>query len=430
MTRSRFEAINAFFHVVTPQDEAANGSDPLKKVRKFYDAVKAKCLELYQPLQQLSVDERMVKSKARTHFRQFIRNKPTKWGFKFWVLADSTGFTSDCSLYCEKQRGRSISDNGLAFDVVTDILHAFDYQGYSVYFDNWYTSPTLLHALKEKKFSATGTLRTNRRGIPSSVLEMKAALSRADVPRGTGYYIRDSDDVYVCWRDNNCVCVMSNEHPGHSEGTARRAAKTSTGAYQTADVPLPATVKYYNQFMGGVDKSDQLISYHRILRQTKKYWKTIFYHLLEICITNSAILHKWHCMEDGKKAPTVNSFRDDVVLAIIDKFGDSSQTCAITDDFTPRHSSTAIKEQWKICVVCHKKCSRYCPDCPFGPGLCQTAKRQCHDEWHSTKYAANRSSWFASKKQRLLLHRRLQSLGKRVGRPIGSSTRKYFKVRH
>ena len=162
MTRSRFEAINAFFHVVTPQDEAANSSDPLKKVRKFYDAVKAKCLELYQPLQQLSVDERMVKSKARTHFRQFIRNKPTKWGFKFWVLADSTGFTSDCSLYCGKQRGRPISDNGLAFDVVTDILHAFDYQGYSVYFDNWSTSPTLRHALKEKKFSATGTLRTNR----------------------------------------------------------------------------------------------------------------------------------------------------------------------------------------------------------------------------------------------------------------------------
>ena len=276
MTRSRFEAINAFFHVVTPQDEAANSSDPLKKVRKFYDAVKAKCLELYQPLQQLSVDERMVKSKARTHFRQFIRNKPTKWGFKFWVLADSTGFTSDCSLYCGKQRGRPISDNGLAFDVVTDILHTFDYQGYSVYFDNLYTSPTLLHALKEKKFSATGTLRTNRRGIPSSVLAMKVALSRADVPRGTGYYIRDSDDLYVCWRDNNCVCIMSNEHPGHSEGMARRAAKTSTGAYQTADVPLPATVKYYNQFMGGVDKSDQLISYHRILRQTKKYWKTIF----------------------------------------------------------------------------------------------------------------------------------------------------------
>lgn len=99
MSRNRFEAINAFFHIVTPQEELANANDPLRKVKTFYDVVKAKCLELYQPLQQLSVDERMVKSKARTHFRQFIRNKPTKWGFKFWVLADSTGYTSDCDLY-------------------------------------------------------------------------------------------------------------------------------------------------------------------------------------------------------------------------------------------------------------------------------------------------------------------------------------------
>lgn len=98
MTRSRFEAINAFFHIVTPQEEAANGNDPLKKVQTFYDAVKAKCMELYQPLQQLSADEGIVKPKGRTHFHQFICNKPMKCGFKFWVLADSTGLTSDCSL--------------------------------------------------------------------------------------------------------------------------------------------------------------------------------------------------------------------------------------------------------------------------------------------------------------------------------------------
>ena len=72
--------------------------------------------------------------------------------------------------------------------------------------------------------------------------------------------------------------------------------------------------------------------------------------------------------------------------------------------------------------ICHKKCSRYCPDCPFGPGLCQTVKRQCHDEWHSTKFATNCSSWFSTKKQRLLLHWRLQPLGKHVGRPAGSGS--------
>ena len=239
MTRNCFEAINTYFHIVTPREEAANGNEPLKKVRRFYDAVKAKCLELYQPLQQLSVDERMVKSKARTHFRQCIRNKPTKSGFKFWVLADSTGFTSDCSLYCGKQRG-----NGLAFDVVTDILHAFDHQGYSVYFDIWYTSPALLQALKDKKVSATGTLCTNRRGIPRSVLQLKAALSRKDAPRGTGYDIGDSADVYVCWQLTKeratYLCTNSRTIDSHCAVRPFRECHPSSA---TLGIQLPEAAK-------------------------------------------------------------------------------------------------------------------------------------------------------------------------------------------
>ena len=38
------------------------------------------------------------------------------------------------------------------------------------------------------------------------------------------------------------------------------------------DVPFTSVVKEYNTFMGGVDKSYQVISYHHMTRQTKKYW--------------------------------------------------------------------------------------------------------------------------------------------------------------
>ena len=433
MTRNRFEAINTFFHVATPQEEASNPNDPLKKVRSFNDHVKKRCSELYQPLKQLSVDERMVKSKARTHFRQYIRNKPTKWGFKYWVLADPTGFTSDFNLYCGR-RGGTVSENGLAYDVVTELLLPYHDQGYSVFFDNLYTSPTLLHALKRKHITATGTLRTNRQGIPRSVHDLKDALSRSDVPRGTGFYICDQDDIYVCWRDNNCVCVMSNEYPGHQDGTVQRSGKNSQGVCQVVDVPLPSAIKHYNLFMGGVDKSDQLISYHCILRQTKKYWKTLFYHLLEICITNAAVLNKWMCMESGSKAPTMNEFRDDVVMAIIEQFGGSVRSQILAEDFVVRHGSTPIPEKGKHkkCAVCHKLASRYCPDCPFGPALCQTSKRDCHQTWHTSSYSAPRTAWFAAKKRRterpsVILH---SSRKRAVGRPMGSKKKRRSRVRN
>ena len=184
MSRNWFEAISAFFHVVTSDEELVNASDPLKKVRPLHNLIKTKALEHYQPLRELSVDERMVKSKARTHFQQYLPKKPIKWGFKYgwckeadqvgvqvWVAADPIGYTLEFDLYCGCRRISPISENGLTHDIVMDLTESFQFQGYFVFFDNFYTSPTLLHSLKERGLGATGTLTTNRRGVPEMRLQ-------------------------------------------------------------------------------------------------------------------------------------------------------------------------------------------------------------------------------------------------------------------
>ena len=175
-----------------------NASDPLKKVHPLYNLIKTKALEHYQPLCELSVDKRMVKSKARTHFRYYLPKKPIKWGFKYWVVADPTGYTLDFNLYCGRRCISPISENGLTYDVVMDLTESLQFQGYFVFFDNFYTSPTLLHSRKERGIGATGTLTTNRRGVPESVVQLRNALNRSDVPRGTGYYICDTDMMFMC----------------------------------------------------------------------------------------------------------------------------------------------------------------------------------------------------------------------------------------
>ena len=79
--------------------------------------------------------------------------------------------------------------------------------------------------------------------------------------------------MFVCWRDKKCVTVLSNVYPGHSDvSVSRRGRNHQSGEYETMDLPLPSPIEYYNRFMGGVDMLDQLISYHRILRQTKNYY--------------------------------------------------------------------------------------------------------------------------------------------------------------
>jgi len=46
----------------------------------------------------------MVKNKGQFSMRQYIRNRPTKWGFKLWVQCDSTnGYTYKFSVYRGKE---------------------------------------------------------------------------------------------------------------------------------------------------------------------------------------------------------------------------------------------------------------------------------------------------------------------------------------
>ena len=53
----------------------------------------------------VSIDERMVRNNDIYSFRQHIKDKPTKWGMKWWVLADScNGYTYDNWLIFKKKQ--------------------------------------------------------------------------------------------------------------------------------------------------------------------------------------------------------------------------------------------------------------------------------------------------------------------------------------
>ena len=341
------------------------------------------------------------------------------------MIADPSGYTLDFHLYCGKQRTIPLSANGLAYDVVMELIKPFANQGYLVFFDNFYTSPKLVNDLEKIGIGATGTLRINRSGVSDAVKKLVEALRKRDVPRRTGYYIREqgSKNVYCCWRDNDCVTVLSSAYPGHSESTTKRRGKDQSGQYATLEVPLPSPIDHYNRFMGGVDLSDQLIRYHPILRQAKRYWKTLLYHLIEIAATNAFILHKWQCVQEGKKPTTESSFRDTLVLAIIETHG-TGYVLALDNVFAVRHCSMAVKHaNRRRCVVCHRRSSRQCSDCPFSPSLCQMFNRDCHGKWHSQNFAVQRSRYFASQKRKADGVLPCIPSKRQVGRPVGARKR-------
>ena len=92
MPRLCFKALMALLHVVDPATEVQGNT--LRKVESFVNYFKTRCREMYQLRQNVAIDEQMVKSRHRSGIRQYIKDKPTKWGIKLWVLADSSnGYT-------------------------------------------------------------------------------------------------------------------------------------------------------------------------------------------------------------------------------------------------------------------------------------------------------------------------------------------------
>ena len=58
------------------------------------------------------------------------------------------------------------------------------------------------------------------------------------------------------------------------------------------EVECPLALKSYNKYMGGVDRGDQLRGYYRCKVKSRKFYKYIFYFLIDVAITNAFILHQ------------------------------------------------------------------------------------------------------------------------------------------
>ncbi|KAJ8305677.1 hypothetical protein KUTeg_016222, partial [Tegillarca granosa] len=80
--------------------------------------------------------------------------------------------------------------------------------GYHVYCDNYFTSPTLFQELASKQTGACGTLRVNRTCVPKEI--KKAKLKKGDQL----VVCRDDKLLYISWNDRRQVNLLTRIHNG------------------------------------------------------------------------------------------------------------------------------------------------------------------------------------------------------------------------
>ena len=261
------------------------GHDRAHKVRPVIQSIQEKCLSLYNPHRECSVDEAMVGFKGRSSLKQFSPDKPTKRGYKVWYRCDShTGYNSYFEIYLGKQG--DTTEKGLGRKVVLNMTKDIYNKGYHVYFDNFFSSPDLASQLIDKKTYCGATVRAGRKCFPVFNLNQIGGLERGE---DISEVIEASGNNIHCfiWRDKKPIRFLNTIEDPRNADTVRRKMPDGTSVV----VPCPTVVKLYNKYMDGVDMADQKRKLYSCSRKSKKKWyMRIFWFLLDTAVVNAHIL--------------------------------------------------------------------------------------------------------------------------------------------
>ncbi|XP_016362385.1 piggyBac transposable element-derived protein 4-like [Sinocyclocheilus anshuiensis] len=426
MSRARFQAISWNLHLCDPQEDEENnkkkgttGYDRLLKIKPLYTDVLSACRKHFHPNREILVDERMVATKARIGLKRYMNDKPIKWGYKLFVLADSScGYTWNFFVY--EGKTSTSSGKGAGYDSVMRLLdHKVLGKGYMLYMDNFYTSPTLFLDLLQNGILACGTLRH-----ASSLPKVSDLSGRSEL--GSIRWCRQGPLLFVKWMDAREVLMCSSIHKAFTGDTVTRNAKGSDGVWRTRLIPVPSAVKDYSKYMGGVDLSDSLIEHYNVLHKTTKWYKTFFFHFLDIAVVNSFILHQELAKAQSKVPLNHKLFRETLVSELA-RAGRGKNPFAVKDPSTsatpvstsksahvpstptemnetpsdtessppaspaqtercyPEYFGSDATHGRRVCVMCKLQGNKvktpiYCSHCKVA--LCFVSSRNCFKKWH------------------------------------------------
>lgn len=255
--------------------------DKLAAVREMFDFFIQHCKSHYDLGQNVTVDEMLPAFRGRCGFRQYIPSKPSKYGIKIFCLSDAKLFyVHNMEIYCGQQPEGPYRQNNSAESIVLRLSEPIFGSGRNITADNWFTSLNLVKELEKRKLSYVGTVRKNRREIPSAFVQAK---NRNQYDSIFGYTRLETLVSYVP-KKNKTVVLMSSYH-------------TSSSAVSNETDKKPEIIEFYNKTKSGVDVVDKLCATYNTARATRRWPMVIFYHILNVAGVNSRIISLQNGME-------------------------------------------------------------------------------------------------------------------------------------
>ncbi|KAJ8948866.1 hypothetical protein NQ318_013520 [Aromia moschata] len=168
MSLRRFRTLLRFIRfddIETRQERVA--LDKLAPIRTLFDHFNENLKNSYSHSDYVTVDEKLEAFRGRCGFRQYIPNKPNRYGIKIFAVSDAKMFyTSQMEVYVGQQPNGPYKIDTNAKAVVQRLCQHIFKTNRNVTTDNWFSSIPLADSLRDNGLTFIGTMRKNKREIP------------------------------------------------------------------------------------------------------------------------------------------------------------------------------------------------------------------------------------------------------------------------
>lgn len=376
MTVNRFELIMSNLHLSSTEGvpRGQPGYDPWYKVRFFLDHFNNKFKKYFHPWQNVCIDESLIGMKNRCAFIMYMPNKKHKqYGIKKFECCDSkTNYVQHIELYSGKGYLATQDQQPFTEKVILEVMEKARLldKGHHLFTDNYYTKVPLAMKLHDRDTFLTGTVNKISKYIPETAKKAKLVARQS-------MYFRQGNILFVSYKQTATrkpVFVLSTAC--HAEDKLVKSKKTNIEGMK------PVVIDRYNQYMGGVDASDKAIYHNSCNRQTTKYWKKIFFNIIDIALFNAYVLYKLNSDKPME--------RRDFIISVLESLAQTNETLPVPGPAgdTPHSLEKLPRKLERTCVICGamKKRGRstyWCPGCNCG------VHKECYHKlqhyWRPTK---------------------------------------------
>ena len=329
-TERRFMQLLKYLHVVSPDAEHDDPTDPTNKVKLWYARVTNHAIEIWAPDKEIGIDETMNKNTSRRcPVRVVIKGKPIPAGSKVWSAVDRLGVVIYIKMYAGARRQNGRVEHGLATSVVRDILATLRCTGHWIFTDNFYGNFDTLDACIEAGQECVLMIRRPRKlkagseaGNEDIVRFLCEALGAKGVNRGAklaAYY--EDRCMAVAWKDNKVVPILTTVCADDKDVHVRRSA---TGG--VIQIPCTEAVMLYNLYKSIVDRWNAKKAEADVITKPRRWWVRPFTNCVWTVAENNAWRSSvWHNITRGAAQRPFWVFRMQCADFLILPFKESRQ---------------------------------------------------------------------------------------------------------